>query len=419
MMSKDHELCSTLIKLGTPITTSKGINIGSLCILDTKVREGLSEGEQQSLGWIASQVMSYLEINREAIEGRRAQRQSDGLNHFVEGKSCLEDPGMFSTVQIGKNPKRQSLNTISRKSQRGTSSSDSDSDDHEACRKRTGSKANNEENVDSYTHAEVFSRAANLIREALELEDASGVLFVGAKTGLTPRSGRGIGLRSDSDAQSDSEDGRERPLFALSSQTSQISTSTTFDPILNDFIEPPKNPAPILAFSTADVPFGRGDLSRSAKNTSIGQIDEEMLRKLLVRYPNGKLFDLDDGGGLNSASEDEDRYTDDHIGRKAANNRGSVSWTQRESSLLILLFPGVRQLMFSPLWDASRQKWSSGCFVWTSCKSRVFAATTELGFLNSFGKTIMAECSRLDALLESQQKGDFIGWLQTPFLQII
>lgn len=47
---------------GVPITTPKGINIGALCVLDDKPRDGLEHGQVDLLRNLASAVMSHLEL---------------------------------------------------------------------------------------------------------------------------------------------------------------------------------------------------------------------------------------------------------------------------------------------------------------------------------------------------------------------
>lgn len=47
---------------GVPITTPRGINIGSLCVLDDKPRDGLEPSQVEFLRSMASTVMSHLEL---------------------------------------------------------------------------------------------------------------------------------------------------------------------------------------------------------------------------------------------------------------------------------------------------------------------------------------------------------------------
>jgi len=74
---------------GAPLTTSNGINIGSIFILDNMTRKPLTPNQEAFLGTMAQTIMKHLEINREADERKKAMRLSMGMNAFVEGKGRL------------------------------------------------------------------------------------------------------------------------------------------------------------------------------------------------------------------------------------------------------------------------------------------------------------------------------------------
>lgn len=52
---------------GVPITTPKGINIGALCVLDDKPRDGLDDEQVDFLRGMATTIMSHLILVRETI----------------------------------------------------------------------------------------------------------------------------------------------------------------------------------------------------------------------------------------------------------------------------------------------------------------------------------------------------------------
>ena len=72
---------------GTPLTTKKGINIGSLFILDDTIRPHLTLEQEEFLGTMAQIIMKHMEVTSEAEERKKVMRMSMGLNAFVEGKS--------------------------------------------------------------------------------------------------------------------------------------------------------------------------------------------------------------------------------------------------------------------------------------------------------------------------------------------
>jgi len=76
---------------GTPVKTRDGVNIGSLAIMDTRPRASLSADEERCLGETAAHVMKYLDLHREAMEGRQARRMGHALNSFVSGEKSLHN----------------------------------------------------------------------------------------------------------------------------------------------------------------------------------------------------------------------------------------------------------------------------------------------------------------------------------------
>jgi signal transduction histidine kinase len=74
-----------------PICTKAGFNIGSLCVLDDKPRDGLSDVEIGFLGDMVITIMTHLEMGRVKDEHRRSEKMVKGLGLFVEGGSTLRE----------------------------------------------------------------------------------------------------------------------------------------------------------------------------------------------------------------------------------------------------------------------------------------------------------------------------------------
>jgi GAF domain-containing protein len=72
---------------GVPITTSSGVNIGAYCILDDKVRDGVSEKDLIFLRDMSQTVMTHLETVRALAERQQINRMVAGLGDFVRGAS--------------------------------------------------------------------------------------------------------------------------------------------------------------------------------------------------------------------------------------------------------------------------------------------------------------------------------------------
>jgi hypothetical protein len=172
-----------------------------------------------------------------------------------------------------------------------------------------------------------------------------------------------------------------------------------------------KKTAEILGFSTPEASSIHGDTSPGTH--SFNPFEEKSLHALLRRYPRGKLWTFDSDGAVSSSSEDDTfkLLPKDPFQREKDMRRVRVrsARNKADAKFLSRRFPGVRHLLFVPLWDAGRSRWLSGCFVWSTEPTRILSKQGELAFLSAFGNSVMAEWSRIDTEIADQKKGDFIG----------
>lgn len=369
---------------GTPLTSQTNINIGCFFVLDSKPREGLTPAEKETMGSLGMLIMDYLKVSRQAHEGQRATRLSRGLSCFVEGASSFADethssyfntPDMSSTRSKANCPRTthltvdpdpydaQSFSSGSSKADRGNTTSGSLFPGLWSNAKRKESPV--EETQDPLWP---FKRAANLLREGLQVGDEGGVIFLeaGANPGL------------DSESGSDSSAGETA------------------------------NPAPVLAVSTLDEPFAPdADRANSKARCPAMNLDRGFLLRLFRRYSRGRLWGFHRDGML-SSSEDEDA-NEKQAATLNKKPTGKGKWKEMENKLLNAYFPNASQVMFVPLWNAANGQWFAGCFCWNSVETNVFSPTVELSSVLGFGSSIMAEHSRIQSLIADRQKGDFIG----------
>jgi hypothetical protein len=270
----------------------------------------------------------------------------------------------------------------------------------------------------------LFSRASNLIREAFEVD--GGVVFYDAQTGFSSELNRKEStvnalLREDSQedsqlssdelqgsSESHLEEGESKATPPLSPRRySLVPGAGTFSSTTADS----KKTVEILGFSTPEASSIHGDTSPGTH--AFNPFEEKSLHTLLRRYPRGKLWTFDSDGGVSSSSEDDTfkHLAKDPTEREKDMRRVRVRSARNKSDAKFLSrhFPGVRHLLFVPLWDAGRSHWLSGCFVWSTEPTRILSKQGELAFLSAFGNSVMAEWSRIDTEIADQKKGDFIG----------
>jgi signal transduction histidine kinase/CheY-like chemotaxis protein len=405
---------------GTPIATRDGVNIGSLAVMDTEPRDGLTDDEERCLGETAAHIMAFLELNREAIEGRQARRMGYALNGFVSGKSSMGDeldrpaqsrrpsatvasyglahdkkedqaPSPRSVRHHRKRPRYSSDNTAESTSSSGPVS---DYDTSEVSTKTGDQPVAEIEELDSRSHSKTYARAANLIRESLELGDQGGVLFVGVTASpIIPTLLSNVKAGTEEDSTSTGEE--FQPKKVAHAKLSELVSSPTF------MKQSRCIPASTLASSMKASPMVEGN---GLPGDGSMKLDSEVVNYFVGRYSGGRLWLLE---------EEECKSSSDETVQEAESQQGTKSSRIRrraaELEFLRRAFPEARQLLMTPLWDAQVGRIGSVCFVWSSIQSRLFSTRHELTYLTSFCQTLMAECSRLDAMMADKQKSDFVG----------
>ncbi|CAG8193793.1 unnamed protein product [Penicillium salamii] len=376
---------------GVPLTSGSDINLGCLFVLDSEPRDGLSLYEKDALSTVATLIMDYLQVSRQATEGRRALRLSHGLHLFVDGNSSFADMAPKSSSSCTSSDSSRSGSPPYQRTSCPASPRDVDSDkcdnwleDNSASLKHgdrrppsTHSDGRSEMDVPgrptSSSHSQrqsdhtstvssgskhwLFQRAANLLRQSLDLDGAGGVMFMGT-----------------------SEDSSEN----------FIDNHRGFDGL--------KSPAPILALSTRDDPLSSRTVSPEA-NPAV-DLDHGFLNHLTRRYPKGRLWSFHHDGTLSTA--DEDLSVD--LSRKQ-----SKRFKASETASLNAYFPDACQVVFVPLWNGTDSQWFAGCFCWTPHPTRVFSRAVDLSSIFSFASSIMTEYSRVESVIADRQKGDFIS----------
>jgi hypothetical protein len=269
----------------------------------------------------------------------------------------------------------------------------------------------------------LFSRAASLIRETFEVD--GGCVFFDAQKGfnLVPRPNPNPISRS--------------PLSRYSSYMSNGSSSSApgepelanVDAVLADDLgfhelgegmfsrsaTDSRKAVEVLGFSTSTSASIHGDEYPipGHESQSFKPFHQKALHTLLRRYPRGKLWTLDSDVEITSSEEEPEFASnqDDPEQHLKDIERRHVRKARARSDARFLArhFPGVRQLLFVPLWDSARSRWLSGCCVWSTEPTRILSKQVELAFLTAFGNSVMAECSRIDTEIANQKKGDFIG----------
>lgn len=425
-----------------PIRTSRGINIGVYSVLGSG-DPGSWDGEcTRRMRAISRAIMDHLEASRSKHAHRRNERMNRGLGSFIEGKSTLSGwqhgPNVAAFADDSKlegalNGTQQLLERQGREKRerelkhqaggakrlRGSKSAERSGETFGASyfdashtvqyplqavrpveAKHPGQ--DDEPGTGEAGTAAVFSKAANIIREAVEV---AGCLFFDVT----------LGSYSAPKAQRPS---REREVEATTSQSASASSSEDQPPASP--AESPDAACELLGHSTS----GSSSINATGLSHDEGVMPKRFLAKLLRRYPGGKIFNFDAIGELQSSDSSEDDGTPkagtDHL----SSTRGSVdssgaptrtgngrSSRDREGALLHRAFPGARSVAFIPVWDSKRERWLAGGFVYTLTPTRVFTIEGELSFLRAFARLVASEMHNLETLQADKAKSDALGSL--------
>lgn len=460
---KDHPDVTTFPNIrflaSSPIISPKGVVIGTYTILDDQPHELLDAGSLQFLVDIAATVMDYLGTSHSKIQHFRSERMMVGLGSFVEGKGSLRNSWVVDTdvpqatsggidheeghvnrqqqeKQISQNvtqgvtqngtpchlpfrpynlhiPRNKALQGNREKYQSVSNLTTSKRDAKALSKLKEASQATmaigNDQSrqqspKDDYTAKvnETFGRAANLIRESIEIE---AVVFFNANFG----SQESVVNNAESDTEGSCFESCSSGDEATSRSSPQRSFEGMFDPEqVASSGKATWNPCEILGFATSNA----SSVNDQSMDDNKISLSESFLGGLLHRYPRGKIFNFGEDGTISSDDMSDSiikRFLRRPGGKKYKKTRNSLM--RQDAQSLLQLAPESRSIIFSPLWDSHKGRWYSGVLAWTKAPHRVLTSNDELAFLLTFGTSVMAEVHRLGALFADRAKSDLLSGL--------
>jgi hypothetical protein len=214
-----------------------------------------------------------------------------------------------------------------------------------------------------------FSRASNLLREALDLD---GVVFFDASIGS-------FGGRSSKSGMNQKAPGRHNPDLPISTTSESDVGMQKHRTIVSDDGDGNEPPASLLAYSTRS----RSSLKSHAHIGKLGVCPESLLRALTKRYPHGKVFNFEDDGSISCS--DIDGPSDPkpaELSTEAETRKAKISLNRRsEAAAILKIVPGARSIVWFPLWDAGSERWYSGAFIWSLHPTRVLTPSEDITYM--------------------------------------
>ncbi|KAM0327619.1 hypothetical protein ACHAQA_005912 [Verticillium albo-atrum] len=437
-----------------PIRTHRGINIGSYCIMSTKMPKGWTDDSPNRLRDVSRAIMGHLEATRSQYVTSRNELLSRGLRSFVEGGSTLTrnhgtgDTTSSSETGPARAPELESV-LVGNQTQpappipaidqlreivQGNEpvlSPEAISETPDQATGETSSGVSQQVAFATQAHprrrqprkptvktsrtmsdegqappkgrgrtGHVFSRVASIMREAFDVE---GCLFLDVSLG-SYGSYRRPSVQSPSSDKPPSHD--------------PLSTSGSDGPLTSEeAYEDREAMCEILGFSNSQsssiIPgaqLGDGD-GDDDSNSYVGMVPKRTMAKLLRRYPDGRIFNFDAVGELQSSDSSEDDNDPTAAGDGPDSEDRARRRKMREAAIIQRAFPEARSVAFIPVWNAKRERWFSGGFVYTRVPTRVLTLEGDMSFFKAFTNLAAAEVLNLEVRQADQAKSDALGSL--------
>lgn len=391
---------------GVPIRSRSGHNIGVYAVSHDAPRDPLTYDELRFMQDIAVAVMDHLEWARDRVDRYKGERIVRGMADFIEGAPSMramkkesDREEQFDMVvnntdlasELSNLPKED----LNKRSPPRTADS-SRSVNRPSLESRSPSFIRRRE-VKTDNLSKLLDRASRILRESTLAE---GVVFFGP-SGNNPSKPTLRSAMATRDRMSGTDDESTRH---LSVDSIDVENSTDSD-VATYQVRTSK----ILGLSLAN----KKD-SSLFHDTALDVLTLENYFKL---YPNGKSLHFSEAGsGLSSeddsASEsqmsanDKSKTVPKSTSQKVIGKKKKIRMSHQQ---LLRNLPGVKNVIFLPLWDYVEEKMVAGCFLWTSSTGRMMNLDGDLSYLRAFGNTIMSEVARMNALKDDRAKTTFIA----------
>ncbi|KAM5386933.1 hypothetical protein ACJZ2D_000226 [Fusarium nematophilum] len=402
-----------------PIRTGRGVNIGVLCVIDTKPGTPWHERHSALLQELSRAVTDHLEASSFKKTQKRSERMSRGLRSFVEGDSTLSH-----VQQAGDRPQQGVQGEIKRDPQpfdsaRGMADAEVPSSTglhisdmpREAADKSSSHRPSSQSSTikdwrqHPETPDEIFAKASRIVKDAVETD---GCLFLNADileyAGAGPSTAEWV----------DDELTARRPSSLSHSGSEDVHMASSSD-------ERPRTFCQVLGSSDAST------LRADDHSESHVTLPQTLLARMIRRYPRGCVFNFDangeplledlpeEAGGSVTTSPAIQQEAEPHEipswGHLPARQETKSRTQQKEASLLLETFPKARSIAFVPIWDPRKERWSAGGFVHTLRPNRTFTLDLDLAYLRALGMLAAAEAFRLETIAADRVKSDALGSL--------
>lgn len=425
---KDREYVTrkpgVLFYAGVPIKTKAGHRIGVYAVSHEEPRFGLNVDELIFMEDVAATIMEHLELAKDRDALMNGSRMVRGLADFIEGIPVGDEPEVVNTstttmpinTSIEDQKSSPVVSAVMRKQTQNakkmledldelTVAAGKDDKPTEPSSPKEATKASDKNSSDNEPNR-ILQRATHIIRKST---GADGVIFFNTSSrtfqGLarlpTDHADGSSGLTSGSDRQSDSNVSR-RP------RNRRMDSGDSMDDLRGKRRYPT---CEVMGLSISQhEQYGRLESKDFL-------FPEDNMERYLKTFPHGKFFSFTDtGSGISSgdelSAEEKPQAATAEPGTEPTAARNDKAGKKKERfipSELLKVLPGIRSLIFLPMWDFTEGRYLAGGFIWTSTAGRLMNPDNELPYLKAFGNSIMSEISRAKAQKSDLAKTTFIA----------
>lgn len=226
----------------------------------------------------------------------------------------------------------------------------------------------------------IFSRASNLIREAI---DVDGISFFDASIGSFGAISERISMNVKAPGPHLANTKVDTTTSSSEEEWKRALEGNSVEPSLAPSIEA-ENHASILGYST------RSRANDHSVSDAQPSFSESRLRQLAKRYPHGKVFNFDEDGSISSSDPEIQSKTDStfptspevtpeksYIRRK---QRKKIS-REEDAAYILNIVQGARSAIWFPLWDSALERWYACALIWSLSPTRAFSPEEELTYM--------------------------------------
>lgn len=370
-----------LFYAGVPIKTKSGHRIGVYAVSDNRTRAELDFDELVFMEDVAAAVMEHLELARDRDARMSGEKMVRGLANFIEGTEDDADHPLASsgggdcdssTEDRTASPR---LSAVMKKQGENARRIQDDVDDTtlppQSVKTETKATAGGSPSKPSKSRASrddparILGRAARIIRQSTE---ADGVVFFNTSSrnfqGLTRRAPHDSHTDLSSGINSGSEKSNDTLLPSHNRQRRGDSTDSGEELRAQMIGEKARRSiCEVVGMSIAQTEqYGRlqaGDFV----------FPEENMERYIKNFPFGKFFSFTDtGSGISSGDEfsSEEKPSEEEAAqdRKPQNLRAESTTRNKKERFvpteLLKVLPGIRSLIFLPLWDFTEGRYIAG-----------------------------------------------------------